>query len=54
MGWLDLPRWQECWSAAAWKDLLEQPDIPGEVATFRLATATGRPCGSQAFIAEIE
>ena len=54
LGLLDMPRWQGYWSAAGWKALLEEPDIPGEVETFRLATYTGRPCGSPSFLAEIE
>ena len=36
------------------RSLLEETDILGKVETLRLATYTGRPCGSPSFLAEIE
>ncbi len=54
-GLLDLQEWQTCWTAALWKQALENgvgEALLGE--RLRLATRTGRPLGTRDFAAALE
>jgi len=59
--WLDMEFWQQCWTAAAWRDFLaagataEEADaIREEADAIRESTHTGRPLGTPEFIEKIE
>lgn len=49
---LDRGRWERRWTADSWKAVLEESDE--EAAPIRLATYSGRPYGSDAFVRALE
>lgn len=51
-GMLDLTAWRERWTAAEWAEALESEQADAEA--VRRATYTGRPLGSEAFVADLE
>ena len=53
-GLLDLTGWTDDYPDGCWRDILQTADLPGEVEAMRFATNTGRPLGSDAFIAHLE
>ena len=53
-GWLDLARWYQRTSAAAWRQELAEGLTDEEVARIRLRTHTGRPLGNDRFVSKLE
>ncbi len=52
--WLDLARWYRQVTAAEWRRELAEGLTDDEVARIRLRTHTGRPLGSDRFLAKLE
>jgi putative transposase len=52
--WLDLARWYQRTSAAAWRQELAEGLTDEEVARIRLRTHTGRPLGNDRFVSKLE
>jgi putative transposase len=52
--WLEMERWRKRWSAAEWKQYLGSAESPSERAVLRQFTHTGRPLGSDEFVAALE
>jgi putative transposase len=52
--WLEMERWRKRWSAAEWKQYLEDAESHTELAALRKFTHTGRPLGSDEFVAQLE
>jgi putative transposase len=51
---LNLPRWYKQVSAEEWRKELAEGSTDAEVARIRLRTHTGRPLGSDRFLAKLE
>jgi len=51
---LAMERWRKQWSAAEWRQYLEQAETPDQLSALRRATYTGRPWGKSEFVAELE
>ena len=51
---LNLPRWYRQVSGAAWREELAEGLTDAEMAQIRLRTRTGRPLGSDRFLAKLE
>ena len=54
LGLLDMATWREMETPASWKQALQRRDNEDEVEALRLRTTTGRPLGSDRFIAKLE
>jgi putative transposase len=53
-GWLDMELWRETGGAARWQGLLASPEDLLTIRQLQRGTFTGRPVGSDAFVADIE
>jgi len=53
-GLLDLEEWRSSWTPTAWRSLLVGIEEADDIETIRLNTRTGRPYGSEEFIAQLE
>jgi putative transposase len=51
---LDMERWSRQWSAASWREFLEEGEAESELDALRQCTHTGRPLGSPGFVAALE
>jgi putative transposase len=51
---LEMERWRKRWTVAEWKQHLADGQSAGDVATLRQYTHTGRPLGSEKFVADLE
>ena len=51
---LHMTLWQQCWTAAAWRESLAGGVAAAEAAAIRESTHTGRPLGESEFIEKIE
>jgi len=51
---LELERWRKRWTVAEWREHLAAGESASDVATMRQYTHTGRPLGSQRFVADLE
>jgi putative transposase len=51
---LDLEPWSRRWSAASWREFLEEGETPAELDAHRRCTHTGRPLGSAEFVDALE
>jgi len=51
---LEMDRWRKRWTAAEWSAHLAARESASEVATLRQFTHTGRPLGSEEFVAGLE
>ena len=51
---LDLEPWGRRWSAASWRDFLEEGETESELDALRRCTHTGRPLGSAEFVEALE
>jgi putative transposase len=52
--WLEMDRWCKRWSATEWKQYLRGGESQSELAALRQFTHTGRPLGSDEFVAGLE
>jgi putative transposase len=52
--WLDRKLWNQCWTAAEWRDYLAAEISEAELEGIRENTHTGRPLGSAEFIGKLE
>ena len=53
-GLLDMATWRELCPLGDWGQALGVPQQSGDVSRLREATHSGRPCGSEAFVEELE
>ncbi len=53
-GWLELERWQKRWTMEEWTGYLAAGESAAESAALRQFTHTGRPLGSEEFVAGLE
>jgi putative transposase len=51
---LQMERWRKRWTAAEWRQHLAAGESASDVATLRQYTHTGRPLGSEEFVAALE
>jgi len=51
---LEMERWRRRWTAAEWREHPAAGESSGDVAMVRQYTHTGRPLGSEEFVAELE
>jgi putative transposase len=51
---LEMQRWRKRWTVAEWSEYLAARESASDVATLRLYTHTGRPLGSEEFVADLE
>lgn len=51
---LEMERWRKRWAVAEWSDYLATGESAGDVTTLRQYTHTGRPLGSEEFVADLE
>jgi putative transposase len=51
---LDMERWRKRWTVAEWRQHLAAGESASDVATLRQYTHTGRPLGSETFVADLE
>ena len=51
---LEMERWRKRWTVAEWRQHLAAGESASEVATVRQYTHTGRPLGSEKFVADLE
>ena len=51
---LAMERWSKSWTAAAWRQFLQEGETETELRTLRRSTYNGRPLGSEAFINRVE
>jgi putative transposase len=51
---LDMAAWQEICPLKDWENLLQDELDPALAARLRQATKTGRPCGEESFVTEME
>jgi putative transposase len=52
--WLEMERWRKRWSAAEWKQYLGSAEACSDVSALRQFTHSGRPLGSEEFVAGLE
>ena len=53
-GSLDTRLWRESWTPASWREYLADPAAEADADAIRRNTHTGRPLGSEAFVAGLE
>jgi len=51
---LEMERWRKRWSAAQWREFINDPESAADVSVLRHCTHTGRPLGSQDFVEALE
>jgi len=51
---LEMAHWRKRWMAAEWSEYLAARESASELATLRQYTHTGRPLGSEEFVADLE
>ncbi len=51
---LEMERWRNRWTVAEWREHLAAGESASDVATVRQYTHTGRPLGSERFVADLE
>ena len=51
---LEMTRWRKRWTAAEWRQYLEQGESASDLSALRRATHTGRPLGTSEFVAGLE
>ena len=51
---LDMSFWQQNWNHSAWREFLRAPDATADDEAIRQCTHTGRPLGTQEFVAALE
>jgi len=51
---LEMERWRKRWTMAEWRQHLAAGESASDVATVRQYTHTGRPLGSEKFVADLE
>jgi putative transposase len=51
---LEMERWRKRWSAAQWREFINDPESAADVSVLRHSTHTGRPLGSQDFVQALE
>jgi putative transposase len=51
---LEMERWRKRWTAAEWSQHLAAGESESDVGTLRQYTHTGRPLGSEKFVADLE
>jgi hypothetical protein len=51
---MEMERWRERWMVAEWRQHLAAGESPSRLATLRQYTHTGRPLGSEKFVADLE
>jgi putative transposase len=51
---LEMERWRKRWTAAQWREFIDDRESLGEVSVLRHSTHTGRPLGSDDFVRALE
>jgi len=51
---LEMAPWRKRWTVAGWIEYLAAMESPSQLATLRQYTHTGRPLGSEEFVADLE
>ena len=51
---LEMERWRKRWAAAEWAAFLGMAETPTEISEIRRSTYTGRPLGTEEFVAALE
>jgi putative transposase len=51
---LELERWRKRWTAAEWREFIDDAESAADVSALRHSTHTGRPLGSQDFVQVLE
>ncbi len=51
---LEMERWRKRWTAREWREFIDDAASAAEVIALRRSTHTGRPLGSQDFVAALE
>ena len=51
---LDMQRWSQRWTVESWRAFLEAGETEADRTALRRSTRTGRPLGSEEFIAALE
>src|ERR1700678_3657234 len=52
--YLALDAWRRHWTAATWREYLEEGEVESKLAIIRQRTHTGRPLGNAEFIQDLE
>jgi putative transposase len=52
--WLEMERWRKRWTVTEWSEHLAAGESASDLATLRRYTHTGRPLGSEEFVADLE
>jgi putative transposase len=52
--WLQMELWQKRWTVEGWAQYLAAGESPADLTVLRQFTHTGRPLGTDAFVAELE